>query len=79
MRGGIPVEVLPRIFFPFFTTKGSKGSGLGLAMTKKFVEDMGGRIEVQTKDGVGTTFKITLFLDRSDIRLEDPSAPLIPA
>jgi two-component system, NtrC family, sensor kinase len=77
--GGIPVEVLPRIFFPFFTTKGSKGSGLGLAMTKKFVEDMGGRIEVQTKDGVGTTFRITLFLDRNDIRLEDPSAPLIPA
>lgn len=76
--GGIPADVLPRIFFPFFTTKGSKGSGLGLAMTKKFVEDMGGRIEVQTKEGAGTTFRITLFVDQSQVRLEDPSSPMIP-
>lgn len=76
--GGIPAEVLPRIFFPFFTTKGSRGSGLGLAMTKKFIEDMGGRIEVQTKEGSGTTFRITLFVDQSQVRLEDPSSPMIP-
>ena len=49
--GGIPAEVLPRIFVPFFTTKGTRGSGLGLAMTKKIVEDMGGHIEVKTSDG----------------------------
>lgn len=76
--GGIPASVLPRIFFPFFTTKGTQGSGLGLPMTKKFVEDMGGRIEVQTKEGHGTTFRISLFLDRGDVRLEDPSSPEIP-
>lgn len=76
--GGIPPDVLPRIFFPFFTTKGSQGSGLGLAMTKKFIEDMGGRIEVQTKEGAGTTFRITLFVDQSQLRLEDPSSPMIP-
>jgi two-component system, NtrC family, sensor kinase len=54
--GGIPDEVLPRIFVPFFSTKGSKGSGLGLAMTRKFIEDMGGTIEVNTKPGSGTRF-----------------------
>lgn len=70
--GGIPTELLPRIFFPFFTTKGSKGSGLGLAMTKKFVEDMGGRIDVESVLGKGTTFTIVIFIDRSDIRLETP-------
>lgn len=76
--GGIPAAVLPRIFFPFFTTKGTKGSGLGLPMTKKFVEDMGGRIEVQTKEGYGTTFRISLFTEQTDVRLEDPSSPQIP-
>ncbi len=70
--GGIPTEMLPRIFFPFFTTKGSKGSGLGLAMTKKFVEDMGGRIDVESAVGKGTTFTVVIFVDRSDIRLETP-------
>jgi signal transduction histidine kinase len=57
---GIPEEIIPRIFVPFFTTKGSKGSGLGLAMTRKFIEDMGGRIDVQSRQGQGTTFRITL-------------------
>jgi len=71
--GGIPDEVLPRIFFPFFTTKGSKGSGLGLAVTKKFVEDMGGRIEVKTEEGMGSIFTITLPLDQGEIRLETPT------
>lgn len=72
--GGIPPNVLPRIFFPFFTTKGSKGSGLGLAMTKKFVEDIGGRIEVETKEGVGTTFRISVFVDLKDVRLDTPAS-----
>lgn len=60
--GGIPQEVMPRIFIPFFTTKGSKGSGLGLAMTKKFIEDMGGSLEVRTEEGKGTCFTITLLV-----------------
>lgn len=57
---GIPADKLPRIFQPFFTTKGSKGTGLGLSMTKKYIEDMGGRIEVESKEGQGTTFTIIL-------------------
>lgn len=71
--GGIPNEVLPRIFFPFFTTKGSQGTGLGLAMTKKFVEDMGGRIEVETREGEGSLFTIHIAIDPADVRIE--SAP----
>ncbi|MGC8842144.1 MAG: ATP-binding protein [Candidatus Sumerlaeaceae bacterium] len=55
---GIPRDKLGRIFQPFFTTKGSKGTGLGLAMTKKYIEDMGGTISVQSVEGQGTTFTI---------------------
>jgi signal transduction histidine kinase len=68
---GIPAEVMRRIFIPFFTTKGSQGNGLGLATTKKFVEDMGGRIEVKSEEGRGACFRITLLPDQREIRLED--------
>lgn len=57
---GIPPDKMSRIFQPFFTTKGSKGTGLGLSMTKKYIEDMGGKIEVQSQVGQGTTFTIIL-------------------
>jgi signal transduction histidine kinase len=67
--GGIPAEILPRIFIPFFTTKGSKGSGLGLAMTRKFIEDMGGRIEVRSIEGEGTTFIISIPVTATTPRL----------
>ena len=67
---GIPAEVQPRIFVPFFTTKGSKGSGLGLAMTKKFIMDMGGKITVQSVPGKGSTFRITLMVAPATPRLE---------
>jgi len=73
--GGIPDEILPRIFTPFFTTKGAKGTGLGLAMTKKFIEDMGGKIEIKTKYGVGTTFVITIFIDQNDVKVEPTPLP----
>ncbi|MCD6227886.1 MAG: histidine kinase [Candidatus Omnitrophica bacterium] len=58
---GIPKEVLPKIFEPFFTTKG--GTGLGLYVSKNIVENMGGRIEVGTQLGEGTTF--TIFLPKA--------------
>jgi len=57
---GIPKEVLPKIFEPFFTTKG--GTGLGLYVSKNIVENMGGRIEVETQLGEGSTF--TIFLPK---------------
>jgi signal transduction histidine kinase len=57
---GMPPEVEKRIFEPFFTTKGDEGTGLGLAMVEAAMIRLGGRITVQTKVGVGTTFRISL-------------------
>ncbi|MCX8038620.1 MAG: ATP-binding protein, partial [Candidatus Sumerlaeia bacterium] len=47
-------------FFPRFTTKGAEGTGLGLAMIKKWVTAVGGTIRVYSTEGVGTRFVITL-------------------
>src|SRR5204862_2093595 len=55
---GIPAEILDRLFDPFFTTK-PDGTGLGLAVSKKIIEDHGGKIEVQSTVGKGTTFVIS--------------------
>ena len=63
---GIPEKLLPKIFQPFFTTKGTakkgeaKGTGLGLAICKEIVEHHKGRIEVESSVGKGTTFSIYL-------------------
>lgn len=57
---GIPAEVLPRIFDYAFTTKGDKGSGLGLSISKDIVESNGGEITVQTEPGKGTEFRVVL-------------------
>lgn len=56
---GIPAENLPRIFTPLFTGK-AKGIGLGMAITKTFVEGHGGSIEVTSEEGQGTTFTVKL-------------------
>jgi signal transduction histidine kinase len=56
---GIPSEDLPNIFRPFFTTKGN-GTGLGLSLARRIVEEHHGRIEVESASGKGTTFSVTL-------------------
>jgi len=57
---GIPQNVLARIFDPFFTTKEpGEGTGLGLFITRKNVEHLGGRIEVESRDREGTSFTLT--------------------
>lgn len=58
---GISPEHLPRIFDPFFSTKGvGRGTGLGLAITRRIVEDHHGTIGVKSEVGRGTTFTIRL-------------------
>lgn len=54
---GIPQEQLQRIFEPFYTTK-EKGSGLGLAMVYGIVQNHGGAVNVESKQGLGTTFTL---------------------
>ncbi|WP_428564102.1 MAG: two-component system sensor histidine kinase NtrB [Solidesulfovibrio sp. DCME] len=56
---GIPAEVLPNVFNPFFTTR-DKRAGLGLAMTKKILEDLGGTVELASRPGEGATVRLLL-------------------
>jgi signal transduction histidine kinase len=58
---GIPKENLERIFNPFFTTKQQwSGKGLALAMCHRIIENHGGKISVQSEEGVGTTVTLVL-------------------
>ena len=59
---GIREEDMEKIFDPFFTTKSDKGTGLGLSVSFGIIERHGGKIEVQSKVNVGTTFTIKLPL-----------------
>lgn len=65
---GIPQEMLNRIFEPFYTTK-EKGSGLGLMIVQRIVRDHGGRIQLESNVGQGTTFRIWLPLTERAPRL----------
>ena len=56
---GIPAEVIDKVFEPFYTTK-DKGTGLGLAIVFNIIKKHGGEIIVESKEGKGTTFTITL-------------------
>ena len=58
---GIPPEVQQQLFNPFFTTKDG-GTGLGLPISVRIVEEHGGTIEVQSRVGEGTTFRVLLPL-----------------
>jgi signal transduction histidine kinase len=56
---GIPAAIRDRVFSPFFSTKG-KGAGLGLAMIRKIMDDIGGDVTLSSREGQGT--KVTLLL-----------------
>jgi len=60
---GIPEEKVANIFDVFYSTKGSKGTGLGLAVIHKIVKEHGGEITVDSKEGEWTEFRITLLPD----------------
>lgn len=56
---GIAPGLLPNLFVPFVTTK-QQGTGLGLAISQRIVSETGGRIDVRSREGVGTTFVVLL-------------------
>ena len=59
---GIPPEVLPKIFQPYFTTKGPRqGTGLGLNIVQRLIKEGKGALHVHTQPGEGTTFTIYLL------------------
>jgi PAS domain S-box-containing protein len=62
---GIPAELMPRVFEPFFTTKPvGKGTGLGLSQIHGFAAQTGGRADIRSNPGEGTT--LSLMLPRSN-------------
>ena len=66
--GGIEGEKLKKIFTPFFSSKGQKGTGLGLAVTQKVIKEHGGTILVSSKVNMGTKFTITLPTGNEDTK-----------
>ncbi len=76
---GIPAENLEKIFNPFFTTKGVRGTGLGLSVSYGIIDSHGGRINVDSEVGNGTTFIISLPLSppardaRGDVGASGPA------
>ncbi len=75
--GGIPEETLNHLFEPYYTTK-QKGSGLGLMIVQRIVRDHGGRIEMDSRAGQGTTFRVWLPLHEPQPRLLEEHAPSSP-
>ncbi len=71
--GGIPQEQINRIFEPFYTTK-KQGTGLGLMIVQRIVRGHGGRIELESHVGRGTTFRIWLPLHEKKQRLLEAPA-----
>lgn len=66
---GIQGEIMDKIFEPFFTTKnkeGEKGLGMGLAISKRIIEDHRGEIRIGSNVGEGTTFQVCLPSRRGD-------------
>lgn len=63
---GIPQENIREIYMPFFSTKGSKGTGIGLAVTKKIIEEHKGKIVVESEVGKGTKFSLILPVIQSE-------------
>ncbi|MBU0679765.1 MAG: PAS domain S-box protein [Verrucomicrobia bacterium] len=71
---GIAAEDLANIFTPFFTTKGTKGFGLGLSVAESIARSHGGRLDVESEQGKGTCF--TLYLPLAEVKKKAKKADL---
>lgn len=69
---GIPAEEMGQVFEPYHTTK-EKGSGLGLMIVQRIIEDHGGEIELSSKPNEGTCFKIRLPRNERRVRMLSPN------
>ncbi len=74
---GMDQEILKKLFTIFFSTKGSKGTGLGLLLSKKIIQEHGGEIQVYSEPMKGSAFQVVLPIRASSQRkealiLEDP-------
>lgn len=67
---GIPGDIMSKLFVPFFTTR-KTGSGLGLAVTKRVIDNHGGDIEVMSEVGKGTIFDVSIPIVRASKELEE--------
>jgi len=76
---GMSEDVKRRLFEPFFSTKGTQGTGLGLAVCYGIVQRHSGSIDVESKLGQGTTFLVRLPLSEEALSLEtDGGVPKVP-
>jgi len=64
---GMDTETLKKVFQRFFSTKGSKGTGLGLMISKKIVDEHNGEINVESDEGKGTVVEVKLPIRQEDI------------
>ncbi len=73
---GVPAEIQDRIFDPFFTTKGPQSTGLGMSVSYGIISRHNGTIHIKSKEGTGTTFKVTLPPSKaSETRKDEKSIP----
>lgn len=71
---GISKDEIKSIFEPFYTTKGVKGTGLGLSISYGIIKDHGGNIQVESEVGKGSTFTISLPIQRPQTAMESEEA-----
>ena len=75
--GGIPKDILADIFQPYFTTK-KQGTGLGLMIVERIVREHGGRLSVESEEGAGSTFTISLPRRDRMVKVLPPPGDLKP-
>jgi signal transduction histidine kinase/ActR/RegA family two-component response regulator len=76
---GIPAANIKKVFLPFFTTKGvGRGTGLGLAICYGILQEHGGRIEVDSRDGEGASFSVEIPTARARLEPDVPEPEIEP-